>query len=79
MIRYIYGLILSFALFNASAQNKTPEQFLGYPLGSKFSFHYQVVDYFKTIAAQNPNQVKVVQYGSTNEGRPLMVIHCRLA
>lgn len=73
MIRYIYGLILSFALFNASAQNKTPEQFLGHPLGSKFSFHYQVVDYFKTIAAQNPNQVKVVKYGSTNEGRPLMV------
>lgn len=74
MLRYICGLIVSIVALHAHAQNKTPEQFLGYPLGSKFSFHYQVIDYFKTIASQNPNQVKMIPYGSTYEGRPLMVV-----
>lgn len=73
MIRYIYGLVLTFVILNVNAQNKTPEQFLGYPLGNKFTFHHQILDYYKTIAAQNPDRVKLIQYGSTYEGRPLMV------
>lgn len=73
MIRYICGLLLSFVFLNANAQNKTPDDFLGYPLGSKFSFHHRILDYYKTIATQNPDRVKLIQYGSTYEGRPLMV------
>lgn len=73
MIRYICGLLLSFVFLNTNAQNKTPDDFLGYPLGSKFSFHHRILDYYKTIAAQNPDRVKLIQYGSTYEGRPLMV------
>ena len=27
----------------------TPEEFLGYPLGEEYSFHYQVMDYFHAL------------------------------
>jgi hypothetical protein len=73
MIRYICGLLLSFVFLNAHAQNKTPDDFLGYPLGSKFSYHHSILDYYKTIAAQHPDRVKLIHYGNTYEGRPLMV------
>ena len=73
MIRYIYGLLLTLVFLHVNAQNNSPEQFLGYTLGNKFTFHHQVLDYYKTVAAQNPDQVKLIQYGSTYEGRPLMV------
>jgi len=73
MIRFICGLLFSFVILGANAQNKTPEQFLGYPLGSKFTFHHRVLDYYKEIANQHPSQVRLIQYGSTYEGRPLIV------
>lgn len=55
------------------AQVITPDQFLGYTLGSHFTPHYKVVEYFNKIAAAAPNKVKLVSYGKTNEGRPLLV------
>jgi len=73
MIRYFYGLILSFVFLHASAQNQTPDQFLGYSLGDKFTFHHQVLNYYKSIATQNPDRMKLIEYGHTYEGRPLMV------
>ncbi|TDB64427.1 M14 family zinc carboxypeptidase [Arundinibacter roseus] len=55
------------------AQNPTPDSFLGYPLGSRFTFHATILDYVKTLAEKNPSKVKLIPYGSTYEGRPLMV------
>ncbi|CAH0995821.1 hypothetical protein EMA8858_01949 [Emticicia aquatica] len=67
-------MILLFCFLNLSAQTtKTPEEFLGYKLGTKFSFHHRIVDYVKYVAAQNPTQVKTIDYGNTFEGRPLMI------
>lgn len=54
------------------AQAPTPEQFLGYPLGTRFTPHYKVVDYFRQVATAVKN-VKLEQYGSTYEGRPLIM------
>ncbi|GAB4426618.1 MAG: M14 family metallopeptidase [Bacteroidia bacterium] len=51
---------------------QSPEAFLGYPLGSRFSAHHRVVDYFEHVAAHAP-RVQLVPYGSTYEGRPLLV------
>jgi hypothetical protein len=72
MIKYIQLFFLLFLSFFTLAQNKTPDQYLGYPLGSRFTFHYQILDYIKTLEGQNPDRIKVIQYGTTNEGRPLV-------
>ena len=56
------------------AQNiQSPEKFLGYKLGDQFTPHYKIVEYFKYIA-QASKKVKLLQYGSTNEGRPLLAM-----
>ncbi|WOD42448.1 M14 family metallopeptidase [Hwangdonia lutea] len=71
-------LFLTFLVFTISlnSQNiKSPSQFLGYDLGTQFSRHHQVVDYFKQVSNQLPNQVKLETYGQTYERRPLMVAY----
>lgn len=55
----------------SQAQVKSPEAFLGYKIGSRYTPHFQVVNYFKHVAEAMPNIVKLQQYGETNEKRPL--------
>jgi hypothetical protein len=57
----------------AMAQLQSPDQFLGYKVGSRYTPHWKVVSYFQHVAANAPKTVKLQQYGQTNEGRPLMV------
>jgi len=52
---------------------QSPDEFLGYKLGSQFTPHYRIVDYFKYIAQASKN-VKLQQFGTTNEGRPLLAM-----
>jgi hypothetical protein len=49
----------------------SPDTFLGYPLGTKFTRHHRVVDYFEALEAASP-LVDVESYGTTPEGRPLI-------
>ena len=66
--------ILSLSLFiSVQAQLKSPEQFLGYKIGTHFTPHWKVIDYFRHVSANAPAIVKFQQYGETNEGRPLVV------
>ncbi len=51
----------------------TPDAFLGYKLGSKFTSHYKIVNYFESAATAVSSQIKIEKYGETNEGRPLIV------
>lgn len=71
------GLILLFftiaSVFVVKAQVKSPDEFLGYELGSHFTPHYKVAEYFRQTAIAAPKNVKLINYGKTNEGRPLMV------
>lgn len=53
---------------------QSPSEFLGYPLGSQFTRHHEVVDYYRYVAAQFPDQVHLESYGKTNERRPLMMV-----
>lgn len=71
-IRRIWYLCL---IANLSfAQNlKTPSEFQNYELGSKFTFHHKIISYVEYLAAQNPSKVKLIPYGESNEGRPLLV------
>jgi hypothetical protein len=70
LIRYFLLFLLTHQAF---AQNITPDEYLGFPLGSKFAFHSQITDYINTLQTRNPDRMKITRYGTTNEGRPLMV------
>lgn len=67
----IVALIL-FTTASITAQSlKSPDEFLGYELGTRFTPHYKVVDYYQYVAGELSN-VKTHQYGQTNELRPLI-------
>lgn len=69
-----FCLVLFFWI-SASAQVQPPAQFLGYPVGSRYTPHWRIVEYFRHVAAQAPAQVKLQEYGKTNEGRTLLVMY----
>ncbi len=54
------------------AQLKSPEQFLGYKIGTHYTPHWKIVSYFQYVANTLPATIKLTQYGETNEGRPLL-------
>lgn len=57
----------------ASAQNlKSPSEFLGYELGTQFSRHHQVMEYYEYLSKALPGQIQLSIYGYTNEKRPLV-------
>ncbi|RXG20814.1 M14 family zinc carboxypeptidase [Leeuwenhoekiella aequorea] len=64
--------ILSFFITTLSFSQtiKSPEEFLGYKIGTQFSRHADVVAYFKHVA-ENSEWVTYTEYGKTNERRPL--------
>ncbi|HWZ17060.1 MAG TPA: M14 metallopeptidase family protein [Mucilaginibacter sp.] len=69
-------LCFSFLLCISAAFSQeilSPEKFLGYKLGEQFTPQYKVADYFKYIAKTAKN-TRIVQYGTTNENRPLLAI-----
>ncbi|WP_353717838.1 M14 family metallopeptidase [Dyadobacter sp. 676] len=73
MTKLIRCVLILLSIQSVFAQTPAPDQFLGYPLGSRFAFHHLIVDYFKSVQAQNSDRMKLVQYGTTHEGRPLML------
>src|SRR5579864_192888 len=70
--RVLLGLLLSVCTCCAQTV-PSPEVYLGYPLGAHFTAHHHVVDYFRAVASAAPDRVRVEQYGSTYEGRPLLL------
>ena len=50
-----------------------PSSYLGYAMGSRFTFHHDVVNYVRYLALNTPH-AKEVTYGSTYEGRPLQAL-----
>lgn len=60
-------------LFSATAfaQIQSPEQFLGYKLGEKFTPHHKIVRYFEHLASDS--RLKLVPYGESYENRPLFL------
>ena len=60
-----------FVTATSFAQLKSPDQFLGYKIGTRFTRHDKLVEYFKYISSAAPTLVKLEQYGETNEHRPL--------
>ena len=70
--RTLISFSLIFCSIAINAQLQSPAQFLGYEPGEKFTAHWRVVDYFRHAALQSKN-IRLVEYGKTEEGRPLLV------
>ncbi|KQR71814.1 M14 family metallopeptidase [Pedobacter sp. Leaf176] len=70
---FTIGFFALSLVLNIKAQVKSPDEFLSYELGSHFTPHHKVADYFRQTAAAASKNVKLIDYGKTNEGRPLLV------
>ena len=75
MKNILVALVLLSYSFLHSQDIKSPSEFLGYELGTEFSRHHEVVDYYEYLAEKLPNNVKLQYYGKTNERRPLFVAY----
>jgi hypothetical protein len=53
----------------------TPQQFLGYALGSHFTSHDKIVGYFREVAKRASDRMLLKEYGRTYEGRPLLLAY----
>lgn len=73
MKKYILSIFIGIQfLATVVYATDSPESFLGYTLGSKFTSHEHVMAYFKYVAESSP-KVQLKIYGKTWEDRPLMV------
>lgn len=73
MRSFVLALCLIFSTFVFSQNLRSPSKFLGYDLGTQFSRHHEVVDYFEHVAAAENSRVKLIEYGQTNERKPLLL------
>jgi hypothetical protein len=71
LIRFSVLLALLFLCFVSHSQLKSPEEFLGYKIGTRYTPHWKIVSYYQHAAATLPTVMKLQQYGETNERRPL--------
>lgn len=71
--RILLSFLISITGYTVVAQLQSPEQFLGYKTGARFTPHFKIVNYFNHVASNVPDMVKLEQYGETNEGRPLLL------
>jgi hypothetical protein len=74
MMKKLFSICLLFNLYTVvMGQHRTPDQFMGYELGSKFAYHHQIIAYYKEVEQAQQDRMKLISYGTSNEGRPLMV------
>jgi hypothetical protein len=74
MRRLSLCLFVLFFAIASQAQNAvpTPDEFLGYKLGDRFTPHARILDYFRMLATRS-NLITLQQFGETYEHRPLML------
>lgn len=70
MHKFTYLFAFLFSILSVAQDLKSPEEFLGYQVGTQFSRHADVVAYFKYVA-EHSDWVTFDEYGKTNERRPL--------
>ncbi len=68
-MKYIIAFILLLFSVSLSAQIISPEEYLGYPIGTKFTYHHQIVAYSRYLATQSNGLAQWQVYGYTSEGR----------
>ncbi len=67
MKKFLFAVVVTCLTLPGRGQTalQSPDQFLGYPLGSKFTPHHRVVAYAEQVARQLPKQVKLMPYGQS--------------
>lgn len=74
MKKLLFVSTLLLAIAGSFAQDvQSPEKYLGYKIGTRYTRHHKVLEYFKAVAQAKPDMVKLEKYGETNEGRELML------
>ena len=69
-------ILLLFINIQAFSQNiQSPSEFLGYEIGTQFSRHSQVIDYFDYVSNELHENVIMEKYGETYERRPLYLTY----
>src|SRR5436305_11043745 len=71
MIRRLFILIVLFAV-PVFAQIPTPDEYLGYKLGDRFTPYARILDYFNELT-KRPSLITIHQFGETYEHRPLVL------
>ena len=74
-MKSLFTVILSivFSIYSF-AQIQNPDDFFPEKLGDHFYPHHLIIGYFEHIAA-NSDKVKLVEYGKTNQNRPLVLAY----
>lgn len=74
------ALALCCLLFTAAFSQKllSPKEFFGYEAGTHFTPHFQLINYIKSVAQARPDIVKAESYGTTYEGRELLIAYVAL-
>jgi Zinc carboxypeptidase len=71
--RFVLSIVVLVFAFSAAAQQVlTPEEFLGYRIGERFTPHHRILDYFNELARRS-NLITMEQIGETYERRPLVL------
>ena len=73
MKKFLALALILLPVLTTSQNLQSPSEFLGYELGTQFSRHHQVVDYYQYLAEADPSRVQLMEYGRTNERRPLLL------
>lgn len=72
--QYLSFLVLSFLIVSPSfAQLQSPEEFLGYELGERWTPHHNVLDYVTHVADES-EYATIQQYGESYEHRELVYL-----
>jgi len=70
--------LLPATVVSAQSGLQSPDEFLGYELGERWTPHHRVMAYVKHVADHSP-MAEWEPYGSTNEGRELIVVRVSTA
>lgn len=72
LTRLIFLLSMAGLANGVNAQLQSPDDFLPHRWGETFTPHHLLVDYVQHVANNSPN-VQLIEYGMTNEKRPLLL------
>lgn len=75
MKHLLLPFVFLFTIIISAQEIKSPSEFLGYELGTQFTRQYEVADYYEYLAKTASDRVHLVEYGKTNERRPLLLAY----
>lgn len=76
MLKISLLFLTIFTVFTTYSQDlKSPAEFFGYDLGSYFSRHHQVMEYFQQLESNSSGMMQIDKYGETNEHRELVLAY----